>query len=140
MSSQDRILRHLCFFAFMPCSPRLTGLTTILLQLHGKDQHLHPRHLAIISSLFPTLAILQAKGMSLPLSGIFVYIRAISMGIHDGDNESVEKCMECNGCINCTVEFCIFNSYGNAEACYRNICTYCDRFLQKQRLFLNNVG
>jgi hypothetical protein len=69
-----------------------------------------------------------------------IIIDQVSMSIHDGDNKSVKKCTECNGCINCTVEYCIFNSYGNAETCYRDICTYCDRFLQKQRLFLNNVG
>jgi len=51
-----------------------------------------------------------------------------------------EKCTQCNGCIRCGEEYCIFNTHGNAEECHREICIYCERFLQKQRLFLRNVG
>ena len=51
-----------------------------------------------------------------------------------------EKCRACQGCILCDVEHCIFNSKGNPEGCYVETCTYCERFLRIQRLFLNNVG
>ncbi|HVN71375.1 MAG TPA: hypothetical protein VMU10_05100 [Desulfomonilia bacterium] len=55
-------------------------------------------------------------------------------------DEIFDKCSQCNGCIRCQEEHCVYNAHGNPEECRMEICTYCERFLQKKRLFLNNVG
>jgi hypothetical protein len=58
-----------------------------------------------------------------------------------GEQEKMpEKCRQCQGCILCGEEHCLFNSRGNPEGCYVETCTYCFRFLRIQRIFLNNVG
>jgi hypothetical protein len=62
-------------------------------------------------------------------------------GMHRGEPEGVpEKCRQCQGCILCLEEHCLFNSRGDPEGCYVETCTYCARFLRIQRIFLNNVG
>lgn len=56
------------------------------------------------------------------------------------ENGENEKCIQCKGCIQCTEETCIYNSRGDNENCFIERCTYCNQFLKKQKLFLNNVG
>jgi hypothetical protein len=51
-----------------------------------------------------------------------------------------EKCRQCQGCVLCQEEQCLFNSRGNPERCFVERCTYCSLFLRVQRIFLNNVG
>lgn len=51
-----------------------------------------------------------------------------------------EPCGECNGCVSCAEIYCRYHSHGNPADCYVHICTYCERYVRKQRLFLNNVG
>lgn len=55
-------------------------------------------------------------------------------------NDTPEKCISCNGCIQCQEEYCVYNAHGDQETCHMEQCLYCVRFLQTQRLFLNNVG
>ncbi len=63
------------------------------------------------------------------------------MMMHDNSKFSEEeKCNQCNGCIKCTDESCIYHSGGNMEHCAIEKCTYCNQFIKKHKLFLNNVG
>lgn len=49
-------------------------------------------------------------------------------------------CEACGGCIICGETLCIFYSGGNPENCNMGRCRHCVLYLQKQRLFLGNVG
>jgi hypothetical protein len=52
----------------------------------------------------------------------------------------LEKCRQCRGCIDCSEVHCILYSQGNPDGCSMERCKYCTDFLQKQRLYMNNVG
>lgn len=56
------------------------------------------------------------------------------------DATSKGQCEACNGCINCSDTFCIFHNHGNPENCYRDRCLHCRDYIQRDKLFLNNVG
>ncbi len=50
------------------------------------------------------------------------------------------KCEDCRGCVTCGTTRCIYYSNGDFENCYHVICRYCTDYLQKPKMFLNNVG
>jgi hypothetical protein len=57
---------------------------------------------------------------------------------HQSDEEA--NCRECEGCVQCTEQHCIYNAHGDPRNCRREQCIYCVRFMRRDRLFLNNVG
>jgi len=50
------------------------------------------------------------------------------------------KCHQCRGCIDCEEMHCMFHAQGDPDKCSMEHCKYCTDFLQKQRLYMNNVG
>lgn len=56
------------------------------------------------------------------------------------DRAPDDRCTQCNGCIQCQEEHCIFNAHGDTHECRSVQCIYCVRFMRRDRLFLNNVG
>jgi len=46
----------------------------------------------------------------------------------------MEKIMQCGS------EFCIYRIFDGNAAPGAGMCNYCERFMQRQKLFLNNVG
>ncbi|MCU0847578.1 MAG: hypothetical protein MUD12_06790 [Spirochaetes bacterium] len=45
-----------------------------------------------------------------------------------------EKIMKCGS------DFCIYRIFDEDAAPDAGMCKYCERFMQRQKLFLNNVG
>jgi hypothetical protein len=54
--------------------------------------------------------------------------------------DKLKRCEECKGCLQCGVTHCLYQSNGNSELCYFEICRYCMDYMQKPKMFLNNVG
>lgn len=58
----------------------------------------------------------------------------------ENDLSRMMRCDQCLGCMHCGRAHCMYNVKGDYEICYYEICRYCTDYLQKPKLFLNNVG
>lgn len=57
-----------------------------------------------------------------------------------GEFNSIDKCDDCLGCINCGQYKCMYYSNGDNSNCYYHHCKYCNIIKDKPRMMLYNVG